>query len=53
MSHLIMTEEITETDINPIVMMKEINMNTIEVGQNKNKITGKKILWQFEIILTS
>ena len=44
MTHIIMTEEIAETDIDPIVMIGEINMNRIEVGQNMNKITGKKIL---------
>ena len=44
MTHIIMTGEITETDIDPIIMTGRINMNSIEVGQNMNKITGEKIL---------
>ena len=44
MTCIIMTGEITETDIGPIVMTGEINMNRIEVGQNMNKITGEKSL---------
>ena len=44
MTHIIMTEEITETNIDLIVMKGEINMNRTEGGQNMNKITGEKIL---------
>ena len=44
MTHIIMTEKITETDIDLVVMTGEINMSRIEVGQNMNKITGEKIL---------
>ena len=44
MTHIIMTEESTETDIDLIVMIGEISMNRIEVGQNMNKISGEKTL---------
>ena len=44
MTHIIMTEEITEIDTDLIVMTGEINMNRIEVDQNMNKITGERIL---------
>ena len=44
MTHIIMTEEITERDIDLIVMTREVNMNRIEVGQNTKKNIGERIL---------
>ena len=38
-----MTEEITKTDINPIVVTGEISMDRIGVDQGMNKIKGEKI----------
>ena len=42
MTHIIMAEEIKETNKELIVKIGEIIMNKIKVGQNMKKITGEK-----------
>ena len=44
MTHITMTEETTETDIDLIVVTGKINMDRIGLDQDMNKIIGQKIL---------
>ena len=44
MTHIIMTEEITQIDIDQIVAIEEININNIVVDQGTNKIIRQEIL---------
>ena len=44
MTHITMTEEITKTDIDPIVVTGEISMDKIEVDKGMNIIIGENIL---------